>query len=123
AIFAVVGLIALPFEDYLWRWLNLAVILLIGFVVSSLRLVGAGDSKFAAAMAPFVAAVDTVPFLMLFSIILLAAFATHRVCRAVPALRGAVPGWKSWGERDFPMGFALGGSLVGYLGIAAALGP
>jgi prepilin peptidase CpaA len=40
--------------------------------VASLGLVGAGDAKFAAAMAPFVAPGDGLFFLMLFALVLIA---------------------------------------------------
>ena len=43
-VFVVVGLIALPFDQYLWRFSHLAVILLIGFILSTLGLIGAGDA-------------------------------------------------------------------------------
>ena len=48
--------------------------------------------------------------------ILLAAFTTHRTARMIPAVRTATPDWQSWERRrDFPMGFALGGTLAIYL--------
>jgi prepilin peptidase CpaA len=65
---------------------------------------------------------DTLPFLMLFSAVLLAAFATHRGMRAVPAVRGALPAWESWERKDFPMGLALGASLMFYLALSAVYG-
>jgi prepilin peptidase CpaA len=114
-IYALVGLLALPFMDYAWRWVHLLVVLAIGFVASSAGLVGAGDAKFAAAMAPFIALGDAVLVLMLFSAILLGAYVTHRVARAIPAIRRAAPDWESWTrKRDFPMGLALGGTLIFY---------
>jgi prepilin peptidase CpaA len=123
AVFALVGLVALPFDDWLWRWTHLAVVLAIGFVLSAGGLLGAGDAKFAAAMAPFVALGDLGLFLPLFAAILLAAFVAHRGVRAVPALRGLTPGWVSWESKQFPMGLALGAGLVAYLGLAALYGP
>ncbi|WP_425092702.1 prepilin peptidase [Tropicimonas sp. S265A] len=114
-VFAVVGLVALPLVDYAWRWVHLIVILLIGFIASSAGLVGAGDAKFAAAMAPFFAFGDAALVLMLFSAILLGAFVTHRIARAIPAVRRALPDWESWTrKRDFPMGLALSGTLMFY---------
>jgi len=123
AVFAAVGLLALPFEEWLWRWAHLAVVLALGFVLSAARLLGAGDAKFAAAMAPFIALPDLGVFLPLFAAILLASFAAHRLVRAVPALRGLSPGWASWESRQFPMGLALGAGLVAYLGLVALYGP
>ncbi|WP_243645116.1 prepilin peptidase [Rhodovulum euryhalinum] len=120
AVFAAVGLVALPVEVWAWRWTHLAAILVLGFVMSSLRLIGAGDAKFAAAMAPFVALADIGSFLFLFSGVTLAAFAGHRLARRIPAVRRALPGWDSWERSDFPMGIALAGVLVAYLALSAA---
>lgn len=121
-VFAIVGLLALPFETWLWRWVHLAVVLAVGFVLSLTGMVGAGDAKFAAAMAPFVALADLGGFLLLFSAILLAAFLTHRGARMIPALRRAAPGWESWARDEFPMGLALGGGLLCYLFLAVVRG-
>lgn len=119
AVYAVLGLVALPLATWAWGWSHLAVVLAIGFVLNVAGLIGAGDAKFAAAMAPFVALADLGPFLALFAAVLLAAFTTHRMARAVPALRGLTPEWESWQRRDFPMGLALGGALLMYLTLAA----
>jgi prepilin peptidase CpaA len=116
AVFAVMGVLALPLAEYAGRWLHLAVLLLIGFGVSSAGLVGAGDAKFVAAMGLFVARTDALLVLVLFSAVLLGAFATHRLARAVPGVRGMTPDWESWTRaRDFPMGLALSGTLLIYL--------
>ncbi len=115
AVFAVVGLVALPLDEYLWRYAHLGAILLLGFVMASAGVVGAGDAKFAAAMAPFVAYPDLLLVMTLFAAVLLGAFAAHRIARRIPAVRAATPDWASWTEkRDFPMGLALGGTLVFY---------
>lgn len=119
AVFVVVGPIALPFEEYLWRMPHLVVILAIGFVANMAGLLGAGDAKFAAAMAPFIALGDAVIYMYIFAASLLAAFAVHRIFRAIPAVRRATPEWASWTSRKFPMGLALGGSLALYLLLGA----
>jgi prepilin peptidase CpaA len=118
AVFAITGPFALGLEAWAWRWTHLLVVLAIAFVLFSAGAMGGGDAKFAAAMAPFVAREDLLLFLTLFAATLLAAFAAHRAARAVPMVRGAVPHWASWGARDFPMGLALGGSLLFYLLLA-----
>lgn len=116
--FALIGLIALPFADWAWRWLHLVVVLVAGMVLNAARALGAGDAKFAAAAAPFVAAADWQEVLLLFMAMMLAAFAAHRIARAT--LRGLAPDWQSWtaGKR-FPMGLALGPTLIAYLALAA----
>lgn len=113
-VFAVIGFLALPLETYLWRWPHLVVVLIVGFVMNMIGMLGAGDAKFAAAMAPFIALADVTSFAILFAIVLLASFALHRIARASP-LRNAAPGWESWERRDFPMGLALGAVLAIYL--------
>ncbi len=118
AIYLLTGPIALPLDLYLWGWALGAGVLVVGFVVSSLNLVGAGDSKFAAAMAPFFAGGDARVVLGLFAGCLLAAFATHRLFRAIPAFRSATATWESWTNKDFPMGLALTGTLAFYFFIA-----
>lgn len=120
AVYLVLGPLALPFTLYLWGWALGAVVLVAGFIVTSLGLVGAGDSKFAAAMAPFFIGGDASLILALFAGCLLGAFATHRLFRAIPAFRGATAEWESWTHKDFPMGLALSGTLSFYF-IAALL--
>lgn len=119
-VFALIGLIALPLPDYGWRWLHFAVILALGFMLNAAGLMGGGDAKFGAAMAPFIALGDWQIFLILFSASLLAGFAAHRFARAVPALRNLAPHWLSWSHAKFPMGLALSGALLIYLGLVAA---
>ncbi len=116
AIFLVFGLIALPFETWLWRLGQLAVVLLVGFIANALRLIGGGDAKYAAAIAPFVAPGDARAVLILFAVMLLAAFVTHRIFARISAVRTLTEGWKSWEVgKDFPMGLALSGTLATYL--------
>lgn len=122
AVFAAAGLVALPLADYGWRWVQLAVVLAIGFALTTAGLIGAGDAKFAAAMAPFVALGDLRLFMGVFAASLLAAFAAHRLMRAVPAFRRAAPGWLSWTSPKFPMGLALSGALLMHLALVALYG-
>ena len=123
AVFAVVGLIALPtFSEYLWRWSHFGVVLVIGFVLSSLGVMGAGDAKYAAAMAPFIALPDAYPFLFLLLAAIIAAFVIHRIAKASSAVRERFPDWESWTRREFPMGFALAPALLFYLLMGLFLG-
>ncbi|MDJ1006948.1 MAG: prepilin peptidase [Paracoccaceae bacterium] len=118
-VYVAVGPLVLPFETYLWHYLHFAVVLLAGFVITSLGLAGAGDSKFAAAMAPFILIQDLPNFLYLLAAVTIAAFVTHRGFRRIPAVAEALPTWESFHRKDFPMGLALSGALVLYLALPA----
>ena len=122
AVYLLVGFLALPLEIWVWGWLHLGVVLVIGFVPSLTGMVGAGDAKFAAVIAPFIALGDLSLFLPLLACVALLGLIVHRVLRRVPAVRGAAPGWESWERREFPMGLALGPALMFYLVIAAIYG-
>jgi len=129
AVFVVIGLVLVfglgvwTLETYLWRLAALGIVLLAGFIVTSLGMVGAGDAKFAAAMAPFVAPGDVLFFLMLFALVLIASWITHRTAGRVPALRRATADWASWDQgKLFPMGVALAGTLVIYLALGLSAG-
>ncbi len=50
AVFVVIGLIALPFQEYLWRYAHFGVVLVITFLLSSIGAMAAGDAKYMAAM-------------------------------------------------------------------------
>ena len=88
-VFLVVAPFVMPLADMGWRLVQLLAVLVIGFVANMARLIGAGDAKFAAAMAPFVIPTDLSFFLMMFAGVVLAAFVTHRIARATPAIRRA----------------------------------
>jgi prepilin peptidase CpaA len=119
AIYAVVGLLVIPVQLWIWQWLNLAVVLAIGFVLNAVANVGAGDAKFAAAAAPFFFAQHLPIILPLFAAFLLGAFAAHRLLRAIPAIRRLTPDWVSWTRKDFPMGLALVGTFITYIALLA----
>lgn len=118
-IFLVAGLLVLPLEIWAWRWLHYAVVLAVGFVLHLGAGVGAGDVKFAAAAAPFVAPEQAPLIPLLFSAFLLGAFTMHRLARSIPAIRRLTPDWVSWTRKDFPMGLAISGTIVCYLVFAA----
>ncbi|MEM6374790.1 MAG: prepilin peptidase [Pseudomonadota bacterium] len=115
-IFVVTGLVALPFwPDYPMRLAALGIMLLAGIVINAAGLMGAGDAKFIAAAAPFVAPGDVIVIAFLFTATLLAAFVTHRIAKYTP-LRTMAPHWQSWERgKKFPMGLALGATLILYL--------
>ena len=114
-LFLVLGLIALPFTVYLWALATMVVVVVVGIVLNAAGAMGAGDAKFLAAAAPYIAWDDGRTILMIFTATLLAAVVTQRIAKYTP-IRRAVPHWVSW-ERgnDFPMGLALGGALGFYI--------
>lgn len=119
ATFIVLGLIALPFAEYWPRLIHFFVVLLIGFLMTMTGLVGAGDAKFAAAMAPFFALSDLGFTMMLFAGTAFICIIAHRIAKRTP-LRKLTPNWESWArDRDFPMGLPLAATLTLYLVFAA----
>ncbi|WP_424987733.1 prepilin peptidase [Microbulbifer sp. S227A] len=122
AIFLIVGLFVLPLSTYGTRLLQLGLVLIIGIVLNAAGAVGAGDAKFAAAAAPYVAVGDLRLLIAIFAANLLAAFATHRLVKYTP-LRRIAPNWKSWDVGwKFPMGLSLGATLAIYLIFGAMFG-
>lgn len=121
-VFVVIGLIVLPFDTYLWRLLSLVIVLVVGIVLNAAGVMGAGDSKFIAAAAPFIDLGDLHLLTWLFMATLLAAVVTHRGVRLTP-LRRLAPHWTSWDKgKKFPMGLALGATLIIYLGLGFLYG-
>ena len=122
AVFFAVGLVALPLETWLWRWSHFGVMLVIGFALNAAGGFGAGDAKFAAAMAPFVALPDVVEVVALFAVLSIVTFLLHRAARRSDTIRARFPDWESWSRKEFPAGLALGPTLLAYLliGVLAA---
>jgi prepilin peptidase CpaA len=113
-VYMLVGAFVFPLTLWGWGWALAAIVLLAGFVGTAAGLMGAGDAKFAAALAPFFATADIRILLALFAACLLGAIASHRLMKATPAFRAATPDWESWTHKDFPMGLALAGTLIFY---------
>lgn len=122
AVFLVIGLIVLPLPVYGQRLVQMVAVLILGILLNMGGAMGAGDAKFIAAAAPFIAPGDLRLLLAIFAANLLAAFATHRIAKYT-ALRRVAPDWKSWTMGwKFPMGFSLGGTLALYLILGAIFG-
>lgn len=135
SVFVVLGLLLLPFEAFLWRFANYAVVFAVGFLMWMLRQVGAGDVKLAAVMALFIDRADANAVLWIaFAAILGATFAIL-LARWTPLKRMA-PDWAAWrtpdqddpnavgGGKQFtvPMGTGLGLMLCAYLIRSVLLG-
>ncbi|MEP5730599.1 MAG: prepilin peptidase [Sulfitobacter sp.] len=114
-VFVVVGVFLLPFPDYLWRLAAMVIVLVLGVILNAAGALGAGDAKFAAAAAPFIALGDLRLLMALLMATLLAAAVVHRGAKYTP-LRKLAPDWESWTRgKKFPMGLALGPTLAIYL--------
>ncbi|OAN97332.1 hypothetical protein A8B74_11000 [Sulfitobacter geojensis] len=121
-VFVVVGFFLMPFTDYLWRLAALVIVLVVGIVLNAAGAFGAGDAKFAAAAAPFIALGDLRLLMALFAATLLAAAVAHKGVKYTP-LRRLAPHWTSWEQgKKFPMGLALGPALAIYLILGALYG-
>lgn len=117
--YAILGLLVLDMETYLWRWSHFAVVLAIGFAMNMANMLGAGDAKFAAAIAPYIALADGFLVLSIFMFMILFGFAIHRMLRNISSLRERTPNWESWTRKDYPMGFSISLTFLTYLTFAA----
>ncbi len=111
-VFVVLGVLVLPFDDYLWRLFVGVVAFALGFLIFFTGLIGGGDLKLIAAMLPFVAPGDLMQFAFIVAIMGLAGITAHRLVGLV----GLAPkGWKSWeAGRKYPFGMSLSGALMAY---------
>ncbi|WP_425073988.1 prepilin peptidase [Sagittula sp. S175] len=115
AVFVVIGLVALPLQEYLWRYVYFGVALVAGMALTAARAMGAGDAKWIAAMAPFIHLGDLSLVMILLAVMLVVAYAGHRIAKHTP-IRNLAPTWESWhAGNKFPMGLALGSTLALYL--------
>ena len=120
-VWVIAGFALQPLDIWLWGFALMAIVLVVGFLLTTFVGIGAGDSKYAAAMAPFFTGSDIRTVMALFAACILGAFACHRIARAIPAVRRATPDWASWTHHKFPMGLALSGALIFYPVLAAFL--
>lgn len=117
-VFVVVGIFVMPFSDYLWRYAHFGVVLVVAILLNAIGAMGAGDSKFLASAAPFVALPDLGIVFYLLGGGMVAGLLIHRTARAIPMIRNLVPNWASWSQgKRFPMGFAMGPVLIIYLAL------
>lgn len=115
ALWPLLGWIVFPWQLWLMGFAILAIVLVAGFIGNAAGLFGAGDAKFAAAMAPVFTAGDPMFIATLYAVCSIGAFVVHRGLRAIPAVRAMTPDWKSWTHNKFPMGLALSSMVVLYL--------
>lgn len=119
ALFVVIGPLLLPFEEFAWRWAGLAVALVVGFGLNAIKMMGAGDAKFMAAAALFIAPEDALRVIVLLALMGPVALLFHRLAGSLFA-RKAFPDWESWQrKREFPWGLPLTATLLIYTGYYA----
>ncbi len=102
-------------QTWAWGFALMGIVMLAGFIANAAGVMGAGDAKFGAVMAPFFVGADPGLVMALLAACLLGAFAAHRLVRLIGPLRAATAGWASWTDKKFPMGLTLAGMLVFYL--------
>ena len=116
AAFLVPALFTLAPVTILWHLLAAALTLVAGFLMNAMRMMGGGDAKFGAAMAPYVFLDSIEKFTLTLGLFLFAALLSHRIARRIPTLRNLAPDWVSWNAgRNVPMGYAMAGALIWYL--------
>lgn len=123
AVYVVLGPFVLPsLEVYFWGFAHFGAALLAGFLLNAAGAFGAGDAKFIAFAAPYIALPDLRFIIFVLMAVMLASVTTHRLVRAT-RLRGLAPNWESWEQgKRFPMGLALGPTLALYLCLGALNG-
>jgi len=115
ACFLLLGPFALPWPELGWRLLQTAVVLVVGFLLTSYFGVGGGDGKFAAAAAAFVAPGDYGVIMIALAVLSLMAVWLHRTMGRMPALKPLTGDWESYRDPGkFPFGLPLATTLVFY---------
>ena len=112
AIWVFPGILIVPLQTWAWGWALAFAVLVVTFLLNAIGAIGAGDAKFAAAMAPMFLGADLRLLAGIYAATALAALATHRILKHIPAFRAATPDWKSWSHKGFPFGTALSGTLI-----------
>jgi len=114
--FLVLGFLIFDLQDYGIRVAQAFIMLFIGMFLTGIGLVGGGDSKYAAAMAPFIAYTHILQFIFIVGIISFVSIGLHKLIAITPGLKSRTQNWVSWKTHGmFPFGVTLAGSLVAYL--------
>lgn len=118
-LFIVLGFLVLPFDVYYWRFVGLAVTLVVGFLLSMAKLMGAGDAKFMAAAALFIAPADAGTVIIILALMGPITLLFHRLAGSF-YMKQNHPDWESFQRtREFPWGLPLTATLLIYLGMQA----
>lgn len=99
-----------------WGFALMAIVFVAGFLLYLTGTFGAGDAKFAAAMAGIFVGGDIGEILLIIFVCMVGALIVHRLLRSIPWVRNATPDWESWTKRRyFPFGLALASMVIFYL--------
>lgn len=99
-----------------WGFALMAIVFVAGFLLYLTGTFGAGDAKFAAAMAGIFVGGDIGTILLIIFVCMIGALIVHRLLRSLPVVRNATPDWESWTKRRyFPFGLALSSMVIFYL--------
>jgi prepilin peptidase CpaA len=105
-----------------WGFALMAIVFVAGFLMYLTGTFGAGDAKFAAAMAGIFVGGNIGEILLIIFVSMIGSLVVHRLLRSLPWVRNATPDWESWTKRRyFPFGLALSAIVIFYL--LAAIWP
>ncbi len=121
--FLIPALIYLPFSEIGFRIGIAFVVLVVLILLAAFDAFGGGDAKYLAALALYIPPTDYMAFIFILSFTNLLALVIHRVARRQRCVRAIAPRWKSWRVRKFPMGYAISGAALLFLGLRAVNGP
>jgi prepilin peptidase CpaA len=114
--FLALGPLIFGLPEYGLRVAQGFIVLFAGFFATSVGLVGGGDSKFAAAMAPYIAIVHFLPFIFIIAAMSFVSIGLHKLIGVTPGLKNQIKDWESWNAHGmFPFGVTLAASLIAYL--------
>ena len=122
AVWPLLGWYLLPLTAWFWGFALMVIVFAAGFLLYLTGTFGAGDAKFAAAMAGIFVGGNIGEILLIIFVSMVGSLILHRVLRSLPVVRNATPDWESWTRRRyFPFGMALSVIVVFYL--LAAIWP
>lgn len=122
AVWPLLGWYLVPMTAWFWGFAIMAIVFVAGFLLYLTGTFGAGDAKFAAAIAGLFVGGNIGEILLIIFVSMIGSLILHRILRSLPFIRTATPDWESWTRRRyFPFGMALSVIVVFYL--LAAIWP
>ena len=119
AVWPLLGWYLVPLTAWFWGFALMAIVFAAGFLLCLTGTFGAGDAKFAAAMAGIFVGGNIGEILLIIFVSMVGSLILHRVLRSLPVVRNATPDWESWTRRRyFPFGMALSAIVIFYLLVA-----